>query len=82
MELVEVEGQLREYIATARLGGDDSELESQTPLLAWGLLDSLSVAELVTFIEERFSVTVPAEQVTAANLETLEAMSRWVASLR
>lgn len=74
MDPSDVERHLRDYIVNVRLGGDGSSLEPTSPLLAWGVLDSLSVVDLVTFIEEQFHVTVPADEVTAQNLENLEAI--------
>ena len=78
MNQKDVEDQLLDYIVEQRLDGDRSGIDGSTPLLAWGLLDSLSVVDLLTFIEERFSVAVPPERVTASNLETLSTISQLV----
>ncbi len=81
MDRKDVETQLMNYIVEQRLEGDASGVDASTPLLAWGLLDSLSVVELLAFIEERFHVAVPAELVTASNLETLSAISNLVVEI-
>lgn len=81
MEQKEVEDLLMRYIVEQRLDGDASGIDVGTPLLAWGVLDSLSVVDLMAFIEERFEVTVPPELVTAANLETLRAIGKLVLSV-
>ena len=73
-----VQKQLLDYIVEQRLEGDASGIDASTPLLAWGVLDSLSVVDLMAFIEQRFAVQVPAEQVTAQNLETLRSITELV----
>lgn len=73
-----VQEQLLNYIVEQRLDGDASGIDASTPLLAWGVLDSLSVVDLMTFIEQSFAVRVPAEQVTAKNLETLRSITELV----
>lgn len=78
MDKTDIEQQLMNYIVEQRLEGDATGIDASTPLLAWGLLDSLSVVDLLTFIEERFAVAVPPELVTASNLETLGAISAMV----
>lgn len=81
MDRQQVEEQLMQYIVEQRLDGDASGVDGSTPLLAWGLLDSLSVVDLLAFIEDRFSVAVPPELVTASNLETLQAISKLVVDI-
>jgi acyl carrier protein len=82
MDASEVERQIREYIVAERLGGDGAELTADTPLLEWGVLDSLSVVELMTFVEQRFGITVPPEQISAPNLQSLTTLSALVLRLR
>lgn len=38
-------------------------------------VDSMTVVELVMFIEERFGITIPADQLTGVNLESLESLT-------
>jgi acyl carrier protein len=81
MDRQKVEKQLMQYIVEQRLDGDASGVDGSTPLLAWGLLDSLSVVDLLSFIEDEFDVAVPPELVTASNLETLHAISQLVVDI-
>lgn len=37
-------------------------------------VDSMAVVELVMFIEEEFGIVIPADQLTATNLESLESL--------
>jgi acyl carrier protein len=48
-------------------------------LLESGIIDSLGALELVTFMEQEFSVTVDDADLTPENFQTIECMARFVA---
>ncbi|MCP2257425.1 Acyl carrier protein [Streptoalloteichus tenebrarius] len=63
-------------------GAEDAvEIDGHTPLLEWGILNSLSTAELVGHIRSRFDVLVPPEKVTGANFRNLNAVAALVVEL-
>lgn len=71
---------LRDYIHTTLLGGravDDDE-----ELLLSGMVDSLGVMSLVSFVEQTFNIKVPLEDVTLENLCSIEAISTYADSQR
>jgi acyl carrier protein len=49
-------------------------------LLAAGVIDSLGILRLVSFVEEKFGIEVPDEDVTIDNFQSVKAMSDYVAS--
>ena len=65
--------ELKQFVGKELLEGRDAGLDEHTPLLEWGVIDSLSVAELVSFTHERFEVDVPQSEVTPNNLKDLDA---------
>jgi acyl carrier protein len=69
----EMLGELRQFVVSELLDGRDTGLDEHTPLLAWGVLDSLSVNVLVSFTSERFGIAVPQSEVTPENLKDLDA---------
>ena len=69
----EMLSELKQYVGRELLDGRDAGLDEHTPLLEWGVLDSLSVAELVSFTSERFEIDVPQGEVTPDNLKDLDA---------
>ena len=69
----EMLNELKEFVGRELLDGRDNGLDEHTPLLAWGVVDSLSVAELVSFTSERFEIDVPQAEVTPENLADLDA---------
>jgi len=64
---------LRAFIEERNLDGR-ATLSEDTPLLEWGVLDSLGLNELTLFVEERFALSVPAAAITADNFRDLRAI--------
>jgi len=56
-------------------------LSRDTPLLEWGLINSLEMRALIAFIEREFSVHVPPEQVIAKNFASIAALARMTRGL-
>lgn len=60
------------------LGGDD-EIHRDLALLESGILDSLGILQLVTFLGDELNVEVSDEDFVAENFETIGSLSRFVA---
>lgn len=74
---------LTEYTRSELLGGQAADdLDAQTPLLEWGVLNSLETARLLAFIREEFDVRVPPAQVTSAHFRNLETIADLVSTLQ
>lgn len=71
---------LRVFIEERHLDGRVT-LAADTPLLEWGILDSLALADLTAFIEERFSLAVPLEAVVPENFRSLDTIAAMLCSL-
>lgn len=61
--------------ANMRLADDASLLDS-------GVIDSLGVLDIVSFLEESFGVKVGDEELTPQNFESVGALARFVAAKR
>ena len=57
---------------------DSAELDDKESLLDSGILDSFGIMSLLAFIQEKFGVEVPLEDIEPANFETVTAISRTV----
>lgn len=74
-----IEQELRQFLADnfilddggAGLAADESLTES-------GVLDSMGVLELITFIEERYGFSVPDEDTLPENLDSIERLVGYV----
>jgi acyl carrier protein len=70
---------LHAFVATDLLNGDARDLDEKTPLLAWGVLDSMAMIKLTEFIEQELEITIPTnELLDSANLETLATITQMV----
>jgi len=56
----------------------DFELGVDDSLMGSGVVDSMGVMEMIAFLEEEFGVVVADEEVTEANLGTLNAIAGYV----
>jgi acyl carrier protein len=67
------------YIAEEILGEDaPPNLAETTPLLSSGLLDSLSVEQLLLYLEDEYGVTFDESDYSAENFETVDAIETLV----
>jgi acyl carrier protein len=67
------------YIAEEILGEDaPSDLAEDTPLLSSGLLDSLSVEQLLLYLEDEHGVVFVESDYSAENFETVSAIEALV----
>ena len=60
---------------------DVPELKPDQPLLT-GLLDSFGLLALLNFIEERYSVTIPHDEVITDNFRSVSALAQFIDSKR
>ena len=63
-------------LAMLFLEGEDIGLEGSTPLIEWGIVNSLEISRLVAFISDRYGVAIPNDQIVLENFENLESNTR------
>ena len=73
------EDRLMHFLSTA-FDVDQTELTPDTGLFSEGVLDSLSLADLLTYVEDEASITVTAEDVTLDNLDSVDRIVRFAAA--
>lgn len=72
-----------EYIQQQLLGGQvDIDLSPEEDLLGSGLIDSLGMIQLLAFIEEKFEVKVPPQDMTIENFMTVGAIGNYLERLK
>jgi len=81
MEASEILQRLKGYISNEILDGKDIGLEASTPLLEWGIINSLEMARLVAFLQNRFSVEVPAEKIVVEHFKDLKSIAALIVEL-
>ena len=53
-------------------------VDNEDPLLKNGLIDSLGILEVVTFLEKEFGITVSDEELLPENFESNRSLSNFV----
>jgi acyl carrier protein len=72
---------VKDYILDKLLPGEDpGELTPSTPLITGGILDSLVTLKLVAFLEEIYSITFEAHELTVDHLNTIDTITSFVSS--
>lgn len=69
---------IREFVLQRFPLARKRKVTNRDNLLESGLIDSLGVLELVTFMQQEFSVSVTDEDLTAENFQDIESMGRFV----
>ena len=71
---------LADFILEELAKGRKSEIKPDDDLLGEGIIDSLGILQLVAFIEEKFNVAIPDEDVVIENFISVEALSSYLES--
>jgi acyl carrier protein len=73
---------LTQYIQEHMFKGDEPVgLTAATPLLEWGILNSMGTARLVGYIRNQFGVRVPPGQMVRQNFQNINCIADLVSSL-
>lgn len=79
----EIATRVREYVLENFLYmRPDYGFSDTDSLMAHGIMDSMGVIELITFVQDEFGVEVGDDEITEENFGTLEAVSRFVQGKR
>ena len=68
---MDIQSILMNYVRQDLMKGREMNLGIEDDLLNTGILDSLGILQLVTFVEERFGTQVPDEDVVFENFHTV-----------
>lgn len=70
---------IRDFILKEYLPGEDpAALTDTTALMTTGILDSIAVLKVVTFLENEFGVTIEPHESVVDNLNTVSDIARLV----
>ena len=77
--MASIEAKVRQYVLDKLLfGRTEVVVDGDTSFLESGIIDSTGVLELVAFLEEEFRVKVDDEDLIPANLDSVNAVTRFV----
>jgi acyl carrier protein len=72
--------QIRKFILDKFPLARKQQIKDSDPLLESGVLDSLGVLDLVSFVEQEFSVHVTDEELVPENFQTIDRIAAFVES--
>jgi acyl carrier protein len=78
----EILDNLHSYISKEILDGKDIGLEAATPLLEWGIINSIEIARLVSYISNQFKVEIPSDKITIEYFKDLNAITNLILELK
>ena len=68
----ETRDKIRAFILENFLFGNDQDLNDDISFLDEGIIDSTGILELVSFLEEEFSISVEDEEILPENLDSIK----------
>lgn len=79
MENVKLRSEVREFIIENFLyGQDDNQLGDDVSFLEKGIMDSTGVLEMVSFVEEKYGISVEDEELIPENFDSLNRLSEFI----
>ena len=67
---------IRDFITSEILHGNlKNPLNDQDPLIESGIIDSLGVMTLLAFIEEKFAIQIPSEDLMPENFSSISTIA-------
>jgi acyl carrier protein len=78
---MQIENDIKAFIAKQFLFSDEGfPYSDDTSFLQEGIIDSLGVMELVTFVQDTYKITVDPTEVTPEHFDSVERLSAFVKS--
>lgn len=69
---------LMDYIKEELLRGRSAHISENDDLLASGIINSLGILQLVSFIEEQMGVDIPVEDVVYENFQSVDTLATYL----
>jgi acyl carrier protein len=73
---------VRDYLIAEFQPDDPEAIDENTQLVEEDVLDSIGIFSTVSFLEERFAIEIPADEVVIENFETLSAIEQLVSRVK
>jgi len=78
--VADVKTQVREFIASEIMYDESPAVLTDDTKLLGGIMDSLGLMQLVSYLEEQFEVEIDDSEVTVDNFQTINDIDRLVSS--
>ncbi|MGB7337422.1 MAG: acyl carrier protein [Phototrophicaceae bacterium] len=74
----EMNERLIAYVQDELLEDDDEQIDATTDLIMGGVIDSLDIVHLITFVQNEFDIRIPPMDVTVENFSTIAAITDYI----
>jgi acyl carrier protein len=78
--MADLRHEIRSYIIENYLFGQEDDLQDTDSFWELGLMDSTGVLELISHLEEKYSISLESTEIIPDNLDSIEKLTRFVAS--
>jgi acyl carrier protein len=70
---------IKTFIRTELIYDDEKDFDENTNLIERGIIDSMSLVRLISFIEENYEIQVQDEDIVPENFSSLNKISSFIA---
>jgi acyl carrier protein len=78
LETAQLKREIRFFVVENFLYGQDDGLKDDVSLLANGLIDSTGVLELVSFVEDRYGISVKDKDLIPDNFDSIDNLLKFI----
>jgi acyl carrier protein len=78
----EIRGDILEFLKTQGFLNEKITLRDNDSLSETGVIDSITLLQLVDFLENTYNIEIPVEMITPENFDTLAGISQSVMKLK
>jgi len=73
---------IKNFIRTELIYDDEKDFDENTNLIERGIVDSMSLVRLISFLEENYEIRVQDEDIVPENFSSLAKISTFIAERR
>ncbi|MEM9952245.1 MAG: acyl carrier protein [Chloroflexota bacterium] len=74
----EMNAKLLAYVQDELMEDDSEPITYETDLIMGGVIDSLDIIHLITFVQSEFEIQIPPMDVTVENFSTIDAITDYI----
>ena len=78
----EIHGDILEFLKTQGFLNEKVSLKENDSLSETGVIDSITLLQLIDFLESKYTIEIPVEMITPENFDTLAGISQSVMKLK
>jgi len=75
---MQIEEQIRQFVLQNLYFSEDTPIGDEDSFLKTGVIDSMGVMELVTFVQSKFGVTVAPSEVVVEHFDSIRQIARFI----